>query len=350
MLKRPDGTIIPVHRASTALEHPGPTDPLRQSFTPKRAAMGRLPPSQQSRPGRESRDGQASTSDRPFMEPPNGSFATTSRGLFDESPGGTAGEVSGEAAVEASRQVFSILPLLGRLTEVTAHRNTPWLTLLCRLLLDTQSHEEPAIWVASIPEKVFYPPDFQKNGVNLSLLPVVFAPDNQGAGRATEKLLRSGTFALIIVEVQAPVLLPDAIMGRMVTLAAKSRTAVVLVSHHPDTQPNWDAGNQGRSAQSRSSGGETPEVAQHGDAVRNGNRASSGNPVTHGNVVRRGNSVQRGTGGISGAASLVSVRLEPQWAEINAAAMAADTVVTKDKRLGPGRRYREVCNGVPGLC
>lgn len=48
--------------------------------------------------------------------------------------------------------------------------------------------------------QTFYPPDVAALGVDLSALPVVMVPSMAAAARASEQLLRSGAFALLVLD------------------------------------------------------------------------------------------------------------------------------------------------------
>jgi len=181
----------------------------------------------------------------------------------------------------------------GRLCEFVARSGTPWLTLLCRLILNAQRGEEPVAWI-TLTEDTFYPPDFSANGVNLSRLTTIFAPDLRRASRSAEHLLRSGAFGLVILQLDANSL-PDAALGRLGSLCEQYNAALLLVTS-----------------------------STRADASR------------------------RTLG------SLISLRLESRIraaraTEVTEGRFVCELLVTKDKLNGPGRTYTEVCSGLPGL-
>jgi hypothetical protein len=77
------------------------------------------------------------------------------------------------------------------------------LSTVARLLLRAQSEGDPCAWVSPREEASFYPPDFARMGIDLAALAVVRLPVEAGAHgvvRASELLLRSGAFGLVVVD------------------------------------------------------------------------------------------------------------------------------------------------------
>jgi recombination protein RecA len=71
------------------------------------------------------------------------------------------------------------------------------------LLLRAQTEGEPCAWVSPRDEASFYPPDFAQAGIDLAALVVVRVPPEAGSHgvvRASELLLRSGAFGLLVVD------------------------------------------------------------------------------------------------------------------------------------------------------
>ena len=92
----------------------------------------------------------------------------------------------------------------------------------------------------------FYPPDAADSGIDLSALVVVRAPSVIAAGRAAERLLRSGAFGLIVIDFGSSNLeasntrISDAMLGRLVSLAQGNDAAIVCL-----TEKSQDSGSLG---------------------------------------------------------------------------------------------------------
>lgn len=104
---------------------------------------------------------------------------------------------------------------------------TAALSLLAGLIREVQAAEGYAAWIAG-PQRIFFPPDFAAAGVDLAALPIVRAPDATKAARAADTLLRSGSFALIVLDGDGQAL-PLALQTRLAGLAHQHHTALVCL-------------------------------------------------------------------------------------------------------------------------
>src|SRR5438445_10836474 len=87
----------------------------------------------------------------------------------------------------------------GRLVELSARGATATLTAAAELVVEAQTQGEPVAWLA-LAAGTFYPPDVADTGVDLAALVVVRASDATSAARAAERLLRSGAFGLVVLD------------------------------------------------------------------------------------------------------------------------------------------------------
>jgi recombination protein RecA len=91
---------------------------------------------------------------------------------------------------------------VGQLLELSGH--TPGkLSTAARLIARAQAEGEPVAWIGARDAASFYPPDFAHVGVELSSLVVVRMPVEPGSHallRASEVLLRSGAFGLVVID------------------------------------------------------------------------------------------------------------------------------------------------------
>ena len=205
---------------------------------------------------------------------------------------------------------WTLAALRGRLVELVGGARSANLSMACRLVGEAQTAGDFAAWVATHRD-VFFPPDFAAAGVDLGGLPVVWALPSGGrrtasqarasrpggsardpgiaadASRAAERLLRSGAFGLIVVDLARDLALSPAAQGRLLRLA-EHHAALVL-------------------------------------------------------ILRR----KRRDGLYSG--SLVTVRAESSCEQIGPGRFRAVVTNTKDKREGPGWKTSEEFDGPPGL-
>jgi recombination protein RecA len=124
--------------------------------------------------------------------------------------------------------------LAGRLVELSGVGATAVLSIAIGLVRGAQEQAEPVVWIA-LPSACFYPPDAADNGIDLEALVVVRVADAAVAARAAERLLRSGAFGLIVIDLGAEpnAEVPAAHQGRLVTLAQQHDAAIVFVTEKP---------------------------------------------------------------------------------------------------------------------
>jgi len=120
--------------------------------------------------------------------------------------------------------------LAGRLTELSSRRGaTALLSWTADLLWKAQQRGEPAAWL-SAHNAPFFPPDFAATGIDLAALPFIRTDDGAAAARAADKLLRSGAFGLLVIDLGPRALLPAPLLGRLLGLARAHNAAVVFVA------------------------------------------------------------------------------------------------------------------------
>ena len=169
---------------------------------------------------------------------------------------------------------WSLAALRGRLVELSARGAAATLTAAIEVVSEAQTQGEPVAWL-TLAQSTFYPPDVAECGVDLAALVVVRAPDATAAARAAERLLRSGAFGLVVLDLGGAAELSMAIQGRLVTLAQTHDAAVVCITD--------------KTAETASLGS---LVSLRADAVRGREREGGGFGVT----VRALKDKQRGPG------------------------------------------------------
>jgi recombination protein RecA len=134
-----------------------------------------------------------------------------------------------DTAAEEAAEPWGLAALRGRLVELSARGAGATLTVATGLVLEAQTAGEPAAWIFVPAEGSFYPPDVADSGVDLAALVVVRAADAIAAARAAERLLRSGAFGLVVLDLKGGDL-SMAQQGRLVTLAQAHDAAVVCLT------------------------------------------------------------------------------------------------------------------------
>ena len=177
--------------------------------------------------------------------------------------------------------------LAGRFVEIAGGAATAGLTLCARLIFEAQQTGGLAAWVGG-GSASFFPPDFAACGVDLAALAMVRVKDGTKAWRACDMLLRSGGFALVVLDTNGQISLTFAAQTRLTGLAQRRHAALVALTH------------------------ETRRDRMPG--------------------------------------SMVSLRAEAEKRRTGHDCFACDVRIVKDKRRTPGWQHVEICRGTDGLC
>jgi len=190
------------------------------------------------------------------------------------------------SSVAAPRTLWSLDEVAGRLVEISSSTASAALTLTFTLVREAQQRGEPVGW-ATLADSFFYPPDAAQGGADLAALVVVRLARSESVARAGEKLLRSGGFGVVVLDLgTADVPMP--VQTRLTGLAHHHHTALLCL-----TEKERTAFSLG---------------------------------------------------------SLVSLRAHAERKRIDNHRFVCDLRVLKDKRRGPTWNYEEIYSGPTGLC
>ena len=181
---------------------------------------------------------------------------------------------------------WTLSQVAGRFAEISGSNATAALTLACGLVLDAQKRGEPVGWATST-ESSLYPPDVAQLGIDLAALVVVRVPKADAIARAGEKLIRSGGFGLVVLDLGLADM-PTPLQSRLTGLAHHHHSALVCL-----TEKDSKAFSLG---------------------------------------------------------SLVSLRVHAERKRVGNNEFACGLHVLKDKRRGPTWTHEELRQGPPGLC
>jgi recombination protein RecA len=116
----------------------------------------------------------------------------------------------------------------GRLMEISGSTASSALTITFSLVREAQRHGEPVGWVTSA-DSFFYPPDVARGGTDLSALVVVRLAKLESIPRAGEKLLRSGGFGVVVLDLGAGDI-PMPLQSRLTGLAHRHHSALICLT------------------------------------------------------------------------------------------------------------------------
>src|SRR5688500_15136503 len=132
------------------------------------------------------------------------------------------------------RAVEVAAPSSGHIVEVSGAAARRRFTTAVSLLIHAQSQGEPCGWIQRAGGRLS-PPDLVAWGADLSALVVIHIPESAPIAalpRASELLLRSGAFGLVVVDLidGTPRGEPGAWQGRLGGLAREHESIVILLS------------------------------------------------------------------------------------------------------------------------
>jgi len=120
----------------------------------------------------------------------------------------------------AQSSPWNLAAIAGRFIEISASASTASLTLAFGLVREAQNQREPVGWVTSM-ESFFYPPDAAHGGVDLAALVVIRVLHAVIIPTAGEKLLRSGGFGLVVLDLGTADI-PMPLQSRLTGLAQRT--------------------------------------------------------------------------------------------------------------------------------
>ena len=123
---------------------------------------------------------------------------------------------------------WNLAEVAGRLVEISSSTASAALTITFGLVREAQERGEPVGWVTS-EERFFYPPDAARCGADLAALVVVRLVEPQSIARAGEKLLRSGGFGVVVLDL-GDADIPMPLQTRLTGLAHRYHTALVCLT------------------------------------------------------------------------------------------------------------------------
>ncbi len=136
-----------------------------------------------------------------------------------------------------SAEPWGLTEMAGRLVEISGARATATLTMAFGLVLEAQRRGGPVAWVTP-GESAFYPPDAAVGGIDLDALVVIRVPDARAVARAADRLVRSGAFGLIVLDLGVHAAIPMPLQSRLAGLAQKHHTTVLCLTEKARENPS----------------------------------------------------------------------------------------------------------------
>lgn len=130
--------------------------------------------------------------------------------------------------------------MAGRLVEFSGNFDGAVLTAAAGVVLEAQEQREPVVWLCD-SQNSFYPPDLEASGIDLEGLVVVQAAHEREAARAAARLLYSGGFGLVVLDLASYDTrrsLPMPLMARLMGLARKHHAIALMLTRKEARAPS----------------------------------------------------------------------------------------------------------------
>ena len=137
----------------------------------------------------------------------------------------------------SSQPQWNLQEVSGRLVEISEPQPIAALSLVFLLVCEAQASGECAAWIGML-DSVFYPPDAERNGIDLDNFPILRMPDCRTVGRSAEILIRSGAFRLVILDLGTNHALPAARLSQLNALVRKHDACVLFVTQKKIDEPS----------------------------------------------------------------------------------------------------------------
>lgn len=137
----------------------------------------------------------------------------------------------------ANQPEWNLQEVSGRLVEISEPQPIAALSFAFLLVREVQAIGECAAWIGTA-DSIFYPPDAEKNGIDLDNLPVLRMIDKHHIGRGVEMLLRSGAFRLVMLDLGGDHTLPAARLSQLNALVRKHNACALFLTQKQLTEPS----------------------------------------------------------------------------------------------------------------
>jgi recombination protein RecA len=108
------------------------------------------------------------------------------------------------------------------------------------LVVEAQLEGEPSCWITTL-DSCFFPPDAARSGVDLAALAVIRTRDGHAAARAADKIVRSGAFGLVVIDLWdagPKAFVPSPLQSRLLALVGKHGAALLFLTCKQDDAPS----------------------------------------------------------------------------------------------------------------
>ena len=138
---------------------------------------------------------------------------------------------------------FDLAGLAGMVTEFSGWNQSACISLATPLIRECQAADKLCAWI--VPEgtegaSLFFPPDFRDAGIDCAELPIIWSEDAMDSFGIAEKLLRSGGFGMLVLDLSRNSRLRGQSLGRIHAVAQRSGSLVLCFTRKPRGRASLD--------------------------------------------------------------------------------------------------------------
>jgi recombination protein RecA len=119
--------------------------------------------------------------------------------------------------------------MAGRLIELSGASSSATFSVCACLIHQAQKRQRLVAWIEGAAAS-FYPPDFAACGIDVTALPVIRSGDTMEACSDADIAIRSGAFALVVLNLGSKARLSFKTQSRLASLSKHHNAAVVLLT------------------------------------------------------------------------------------------------------------------------
>lgn len=140
-------------------------------------------------------------------------------------------------------RTFDLAGLTGKIVEFSGWNQSACLSLTIPLIQESQKSIKECAWIlpsAKRGESLFFPPDFQSAGIDCSRIPIIRSTSVVDSFGIAEKLIRSGGFSLVVLDLTEGKRVRGSTVGRISSMAQKYQSLVLCLTRNPPGHPSLD--------------------------------------------------------------------------------------------------------------
>ncbi len=142
-----------------------------------------------------------------------------------------------------SERTFDLAGLSGQVVEFSGWNNPAGISLASSLIRECQSGGGLCAWISLRSDEgasLFFPPDFEKGGIDCSELPILWSDSAADGFSIAEKLMSSRGFGMIVIDLTGQRRPGGRGLGRLHRAARVSGCLLLCLTRRPPGEPSLD--------------------------------------------------------------------------------------------------------------